>query len=53
MTFPFGHGLSYTTFEYTGATAEVGADGGIVVRLDVTNSGDRDGREVVQVYVAP
>ena len=53
VTFPFGHGLSYTTFEYTGATAEVGADGGIVVRLDVTNSGDRDGREVVQVYVAP
>ncbi len=40
VTFPFGHGLSYTTFEYTGATAEVGADGGIVVRLDVTNSGD-------------
>lgn len=53
VTFPFGHGLSYTTFEYTGATAEVGADGGIVVRLDVTNSGDRDGREVVQVYVVP
>ena len=53
VTFPFGHGLSSTTFEYTGATAEVGADGGIVVRLDVTNSGDRDGREVVQVYVAP
>lgn len=53
VTFPFGHGLSYTTFEYTGATAEVGADGGIVVRLDVTNSGDRDGLEVVQVYVAP
>lgn len=53
VTFPFGHGLSYTTFEYTDATAEVGADGGIVVRLDVTNSGDRDGREVVQVYVAP
>ncbi|MFK3676740.1 glycoside hydrolase family 3 C-terminal domain-containing protein [Microbacterium sp. NPDC090218] len=53
VTFPFGHGLSYTTFEYGAATAEVGADGDIVVRVDVTNSGDRDGREVVQVYVAP
>lgn len=53
VTFPFGHGLSYTSFAYGAATAEVGADGGIVVHLDITNSGDRDGREVVQVYVAP
>ncbi|PRB17202.1 glycoside hydrolase family 3 C-terminal domain-containing protein [Microbacterium sp. MYb62] len=53
VTFPFGHGLSYTTFEYGTATAAVGADGDIVVRVDVTNTGDRDGREVVQVYVAP
>lgn len=53
VTFPFGHGLSYTTFEYGTATAEGGADGDIVVRVDVTNAGDRDGREVVQVYVAP
>ena len=53
VAFPFGHGLSYTTFEYGSASAEVGADGDIVVRVDVTNSGDRDGREVVQVYVTP
>lgn len=53
VTFPFGHGLSYTTFAYGAATAEVRADGDVVVRVDVTNSGDRDGREVVQVYVAP
>jgi beta-glucosidase len=53
VTFPFGHGLSYTTFEYGTTTAEGGADGDIVVRVDVTNTGDRDGREVVQVYVAP
>jgi beta-glucosidase len=53
VTFPFGHGLSYTTFEYGSAAAEVGAGGDITVRLDVTNSGDRDGREIVQVYVAP
>jgi beta-glucosidase len=53
VTFPFGHGLSYTTFAYGSATAAVAADGGITVRVDVTNTGDRDGREVVQVYVAP
>ncbi|WP_226534152.1 glycoside hydrolase family 3 C-terminal domain-containing protein [Microbacterium paraoxydans] len=53
VTFPFGHGLSYTTFEYGPATAEVGADGDIIVRVEITNSGDREGREIVQVYVAP
>ena len=53
VTFPFGHGLSYTTFEYGAATAETNVDGDVVVRLDVTNTGARDGREVVQVYVAP
>lgn len=53
VTYPFGHGLSYTTFEYGPATAEVGADGDITVRVEITNAGGRDGREVVQVYVAP
>ena len=53
VTFPFGHGLSYTTFAYGAATAETGAEGDIVVRLEVSNTGERDGREVVQVYVAP
>lgn len=52
VTYPFGHGLSYTTFEYGAASASVAADGDIVVRVDLTNTGDRDGREVVQVYVA-
>ncbi|WP_447911989.1 glycoside hydrolase family 3 C-terminal domain-containing protein [Microbacterium phyllosphaerae] len=53
VTFPFGHGLSYTTFSYGDASVSVDADGDIVVRVDVTNTGARDGREVVQVYVAP
>ncbi|MFJ2551169.1 glycoside hydrolase family 3 C-terminal domain-containing protein [Microbacterium sp. NPDC087591] len=53
VTYPFGHGLSYTTFEYGAATASVAADGDIVVSFDLSNTGDRDGREVVQVYVAP
>lgn len=52
VSFPFGHGLSYTTFDFGAPAVEATADGGIRVSLDVTNSGDRDGREVVQVYVA-
>ncbi|MEJ1153986.1 MULTISPECIES: glycoside hydrolase family 3 C-terminal domain-containing protein [Microbacterium] len=50
VAYPFGHGLSYTTFEYGDATAAVTADGDIEVRVSVTNTGERDGREVVQVY---
>lgn len=53
VTYPFGHGLSYTTFTYGDVEASVDASGDVVVRLDVTNTGDRNGREVVQVYVAP
>ncbi len=52
VSFPFGHGLSYTTFDFAAPAVEATADGGIRVAVDVTNAGDRDGREVVQVYVA-
>jgi beta-glucosidase len=52
--FPFGHGLSYTTFEYSNlrlntdsTTPEIGLD----VSVDVTNTGRRAGKEVVQLYV--
>jgi beta-glucosidase len=52
--YPFGHGLSYTTFEYgepaLSATA-TGVDGTVEVSVDVTNTGDRAGVEVVQLYV--
>lgn len=51
VSFPFGHGLSYTTFEFSGLGV-TGSDAGIDVTLTVSNTGDRDGREVVQVYVA-
>ena len=46
--FPFGHGLSYTTFEYgkPGYDAKRG-----VLTLDIANSGQRDGDDVVQVYI--
>ena len=47
---PFGHGLSYTTFEYGPATASGLADGDVEVALTVTNTGPVAGREIVQLY---
>ncbi len=49
--FPFGHGLSYTTFTY-GNSALVKTDDGWDLSFDLTNSGDMDGAEVVQLYVS-
>lgn len=51
--YPFGYGLSYTSFTYTDAavSAEVIGSEGITVKATVTNSGDREGTETVQVYV--
>ncbi len=52
--FAFGHGLSYTTFAYDNVRANRGSmsDGGSVrVSVDVTNTGDRAGQEVVQLYI--
>jgi beta-glucosidase len=52
--FPFGHGLSYTTFEYSNLKIQEGANGAMpTVECDLKNSGTRAGAEVVQVYVAP
>jgi beta-glucosidase len=51
VTFPFGHGLSYTTFSYGEVALVVDGDA-IVATVDVTNTGERRGREVVQAYVA-
>jgi len=53
VAYPFGHGLSYTTFEYGDAAVSTDAAGDLVVTVPVTNSGGRDGHEVVQVYAAP
>ena len=55
VQFPFGHGLSYTTFEYCNAKASkstMKADGKITVSVQVKNTGDRPGAEVVQLYIA-
>lgn len=51
VAFPFGHGLSYTTFEYSDVTATASGND-VTVSVTVTNTGDREGREVVQVYVS-
>jgi beta-glucosidase len=51
--YPFGHGLSYTTFEYQNlrlSATTVDADGEITVTVDVVNTGTRPGDEVVQLY---
>lgn len=52
VAFPFGHGLSYTTFSYGDAAAAVGENGDLRVTVPVTNTGDRAGREIVQVYTS-
>jgi beta-glucosidase len=52
--FPFGHGLSYTTFEYSGLAVERGGQEGAQARVSVTikNTGNTAGAEVVQLYLA-
>ena len=52
--FPFGHGLSYTTFEYSDiklSSNAINADDELTVSVKVTNSGKVEGKEVVQLYV--
>lgn len=53
--FPFGAGLSYTTFEYSNIRLSqdiLHGDGQIQVEVDVTNTGSREGKEIVQFYVS-
>jgi len=52
--YPFGYGLSYTTFAYSDITlssSELDADGMLTAGVTVTNTGKRDGAEVVQLYI--
>ncbi len=53
--YPFGHGLSYSTFDYANLRldrSEISADETVIVQVDVTNDGEKPGDEVVQLYVA-
>ena len=55
VQFPFGHGLSYTSFEYSNAKAAkpyMKADGTLKLSVDVANTGNCDGAEIVQLYIA-
>ena len=49
--FAFGHGLSYTTFEYSGLKIEKASDGGLDVKVHIKNTGSADSDEVPQVYL--
>ncbi|MEM3523947.1 MAG: glycoside hydrolase family 3 C-terminal domain-containing protein, partial [Thermoproteota archaeon] len=50
--FPFGHGLSYTRFEYNNLSIEArGEEGPFEIGFDVTNTGEKEGDEVAQLYV--
>ncbi|NDI97809.1 glycosyl hydrolase [Flavobacterium sp. LaA7.5] len=52
--FPFGYGLSYTTFQYSNlklSSNTMNMNGSIKVSVDITNTGNYDGEEVVQLYV--
>ena len=55
VRFPFGHGLSYTTFEYSDmqlCADEINDTDTLTVSLKVKNTGDMAGKEIVQLYVA-
>jgi beta-glucosidase len=52
--FPFGYGMSYTTFKYSKldlSCATLNPDGSVTARVDVTNTGKRAGEEIAQLYV--
>jgi beta-glucosidase len=56
--YPFGHGLSYTTFRYANLTltpqpVTAAADAAVTVTVDLENAGPRAGEEVVQLYLLP
>ena len=53
VQYPFGYGLSYTTFSQEMAPISVASDGTITVEVTVTNTGDVAGKDVVEIYYNP
>lgn len=51
VSYPFGFGLTYTTFNYSNPRVKVSKDGTVTASVVVTNVGDAVGKEVVQIYV--
>lgn len=55
VAFPFGYGLSYTSFAYSNwkiNKTDIGEDDTVTVSVDVTNTGDMEGKEIVQLYIS-
>ncbi|MFJ4699741.1 glycoside hydrolase family 3 C-terminal domain-containing protein [Streptomyces sp. NPDC088768] len=53
VSFPFGHGLSYTSFAYRALTVATTEDGTLRAHVTVANTGERHGREIIQLYSRP
>lgn len=56
VLFPFGHGLSYTTFTYSDlvlSQTRISPQEPLIVSAQVANTGSREGKEIVQLYIAP
>ncbi len=51
VAYPFGYGLSYTTFDYSGMSVNTLANGDFEVKVTVTNAGTYPGKEAVQIYM--
>lgn len=52
VAYPFGYGLSYTTFDYSDFDVQKQEDGTLIATCQVTNTGSAAGREIVQIYVS-
>lgn len=52
VMYPFGYGLSYTSFSYSKPSVKPGKDGGFTASITVTNTGSTAGKEAVQLYVS-
>lgn len=52
VKYPFGYGLSYTTFEYSNLIMKHNEDDTVNVKITISNRGKRQGKEIIQVYVS-